>query len=362
MKKILLILNDSASIEKIISLLTAGDFLIDTAENGLKGYETAIKNIPDLIISDKQLYTDKGGDIILKLRNEAFFATIPFIFLVNDTKEINSIKPSELKLDFYLVKDFTSKNLYNTIDNAFEKSRDIISNIEKKLSELRGSISFSLPHEFITPLNGILGFTGILIQDFDNLDRQEVIKMLGFINNDAQRLKKLTDNFLVFAELEMILKDTKKLNALRKAYFINPRDIITKIAKQIATTYQRDNDLVFDLENAAVRISEDYIKKLMQEIIDNAFKFSKAGTPVIINLFSNDRRAMLSVSDSGTGMTAEQIADIGAYMQFDRSKNEQRGSGLGLTIAKKIAELHAAEFSIESTVHEGTKVNIIFEN
>jgi signal transduction histidine kinase len=71
---------------------------------------------------------------------------------------------------------------------------------------------------------------------------------------------------------------------------------------------------------------------------------------------------MISVSDNGRGMSREQIASIGAYMQFDRKMHEQQGSGLGLIIAKKITELHKGEFNIQSSAQDGTRVNLIFEN
>jgi signal transduction histidine kinase len=76
----------------------------------------------------------------------------------------------------------------------------------------------------------------------------------------------------------------------------------------------------------------------------------------------NDTSVMISVSDNGRGMSREQIASIGAYMQFDRKMHEQQGSGLGLIIAKKITELHKGEFNIQSSAQDGTRVNLIFEN
>ena len=75
----------------------------------------------------------------------------------------------------------------------------LIEKSEKKLNELRGSISFSLPHELFTPLNGIIGFSEVLLKDFDNMDKNEIIQMLSYINSDALKLKKITKNFLAFS-------------------------------------------------------------------------------------------------------------------------------------------------------------------
>jgi signal transduction histidine kinase len=66
--------------------------------------------------------------------------------------------------------------------------------------------------------------------------------------------------------------------------------------------------------------------------------------------------AVLSVSDQGSGFSTEQIARIGAYMQFDRRMHEQQGLGLGLTIAKRLVALHGGTLSIESTKEQGATI------
>jgi signal transduction histidine kinase len=69
---------------------------------------------------------------------------------------------------------------------------------------------------------------------------------------------------------------------------------------------------------------------------------------------------IFSVSDKGRGFTAEQVTRIGAYMQFDRKLHEQQGLGLGLTIAKRLVELHGGTFSIVSDKESGTEITAKF--
>jgi len=156
--------------------------------------------------------------------------------------------------------------------------------------------------------------------------------------------------------------DPDKVESLRNSYFINPKDVLYNSARQIAHEYSREDDLILEVEDSFVRISEGYLKKAVREIIDNAFKFSVKGTPVIVSSMKNDTSVMITVSDNGRGMSREQIVSIGAYMQFNRKIHEQQGSGLGLIIAKKITELHRGDFNIQSSAQDGTRVNLIFEN
>ena len=107
-------------------------------------------------------------------------------------------------------------------------------------------------------------------------------------------------------------------------------------------------------------IAEEYLSKITDELVQNAFKFSEADSPVRVTLNEAFNAVTLSVSDQGRGFTAEQITRIGAYMQFDRKLHEQQGLGLGLTIAKRLVELHGGKFSIVSDKESGTVISARF--
>ncbi len=362
MKNILLIENDEDTIDQISSVLNLDEYSLDVAESSLKANRSVLKNLPGLIICNRNIFDKDGGDVLPRLREESFISTIPFIFIIDN----NTIKKTKKLLssgfDFYIKKPFTNTELLKIIDLSFLKYDTVQKKSEQKMNELRGSISFSLPHEFFTPLNGILGFSDILIKEIDSLKKNEILEMLQYINKDALRLKKLTENFIAFAQIEMIGKDPDKVEALRNSYFINPKESLLISARQFSTEYNREDDLILEIEEGFVRISEGYLKKAVGEIIDNAFKFSEKGSSVIVSVMKNDTSVMISVSDNGRGMSREQISSIGAYMQFDRQLHEQQGSGLGLIIAKRITELHRGEFNIQSSAQDGTRVNLIFEN
>jgi len=361
MKNILLIENDEDSISLISSILLQEEYSLEIAANILKGYQLTLKKLPDLIICNRDIYDNDKSDVFNRLRDETYVSTIPFIFVV-DNKISRKKSGISTGFDFFIKKPFTKTELKKIIEVSIAKYDSMQKRSEHKLNELRGSISFSLPHEFFTPLNGILGFSEILAKEFDKLSKTEIMEMLRYIHKDAKRLKILTENFLTIAQLELIGNDKVKLEEIRKTYFINPTEIIDIIAHQISKDYSREEDLILEIEDTFMRISEGYIKKVLSEIIDNAFKFSEKGTPVIISIMKNETSVMISISDNGMGLTPEQISSIGAYMQFNRKLYDQQGSGLGLTIAKKITELHGGDFIIESTLQEGTKVNLIFYN
>jgi len=362
MKNILLLENDDSVISTILQVLNSEEFYIHVAENASKGYALALKYLPNLVICNMNLFDSEEDAFISYLRTNSLISNVPIIFLVdNSTNKIQKRK-EDYGLDFYIKKPFTANEILIITELSLKKHETLLKETEKKLNNLRGSISFSLPHEFFTPINGIIGFSEILMREYEHLNKSEIFEMLNYIVKDASRLKKLSENFIAFIQLEMIVNDPQKVNSLRESYFVNPKDIIESTAKQCAAEFNRVDDLALELEDAVFRMSEGYLKKLSSEIIYNAFKFSEKGSSVVVSILSNDTSTMFSITDNGKGMTQEQISSIGAFMQFNRKIHDQQGSGLGLIIAKRITELHGGELNIISSLDEGTKVNIIFEN
>ena len=114
--------------------------------------------------------------------------------------------------------------------------------------------------------------------------------------------------------------------------------------------------LVIEAVDVPVAIAEDYFKKIVTELVQNALKFSETGTPVRMRVASTPESIEFSVIDRGRGFSTEHIRRIDAYMQFERKMQDQEGLGLGLTIAKKLVELHGGSLSIDSQIGKGSSV------
>jgi signal transduction histidine kinase len=171
-------------------------------------------------------------------------------------------------------------------------------------------------------------------------------------------LNRLVMNYLLYAELELAMTDQEKVQALRQSRTNDAGAVIERLALQKAKAAEREADLKLELETATPCIASSHLEKIIEELLDNAFKYSKAGTSVHVTSRSDGNRFALSVTDHGRGMTAAQIADIGAYVQFERKVHEQQGSGLGLAIARRLAEVYGGDLTIESTAGQQTTVRV----
>jgi K+-sensing histidine kinase KdpD len=265
----------------------------------------------------------------------------------------------EIGANDYLIKPFLAQELLTAINTQLKKQAIFKQESQKKLDTLRSNISSSVPHELLTPLNGIMGLSSLLIEDYKNMPESEVIECLQDIYNSGTRLLKSIEKFLLFSDLKITLANSARIQVYRQTKYQTPtKDLIAYVANEIAQRSQRQNDLHLQLEDILVDISAIHLHKIVEEIIDNAFKFSDIGTPVLLTAKAEGSIFVLDVSDQGRGLSETGINEIGAYMQFDRKYHEQQGLGLGLAIVQLIIELNSGSFGIESKVKDQTILHI----
>jgi signal transduction histidine kinase len=356
MHKILVIDDEEIFRQATVCALQRKGFETHEAGDGAEGAEQARQLVPDLIICDVNMDKMDGYALLETLRGEPVTAAIPFI-LMTGLGDVSSMRRGmNLGADDYLAKPFTAPQLYCAVEARLRKSRVLRQNAEKKLADLRANLSLALPHEMFTPLNGIFGLAQILISDSGSLTPADVTEFGTNILQSAERLHRTVQNFLLYGQLEMLASDPESRATLRQKETGQVQLLVETRARHLAAKATRVADLELQLADGSVNIGQDLLTKLVDELIDNAFKFSVAGTTVRVASSFQDGTFALSVSDRGRGMDAEQIAGIGAYSQFNRRAYEQQGSGLGLVIARHIAGLHGGQLTVESERDLGTTV------
>ena len=358
MKKILVIEDELSLRQNLLDLLDAEDFDAVGADNGRIGIKLAQQTVPDLIICDVMMPELDGYEVVKTLRRNPATATIPFIFLTAKADKTDLRQGMELGADDYLTKPFTRGGVLGAIASRLEKQAAIHQQSQKKLDELRSSITMSLPHEMRTPLNGIMGFSQLLITEANILCPEEIQQMAENIYKSGDRLYRLIQNFLLYAELELMATAPDRVKRSRGDRTSFPSSVFQDLILEKAKKVNREGDLHLELHPCTIQIAETRLNKIVEELVDNAFKFSSVGTPVCVTNTSSNNTFALSVIDYGRGMTVEQITDLGAYRQFERKLYEQQGSGLGLVIAKRLTELHGGEFNIYSIPSKQTTVRV----
>lgn len=352
-------------LEDIMDLLSFEGFEVIGAANGQRGVEMAQQHLPDLIISDIMMPILDGYGVLMTLQSDARTASIPFLFLTALASSDDRRTAMNLGADDYLTKPFSREQLLSSVKARLDRQQLLTEAFQKRISHLQDTIMITLPHELRTPLSSISGYTELLYADVDTMSPSQIRSMVEGIRRGTNRLHRLIENYLLFAQLEIKKHEedhVKDLLAFYQANPIYPADDIQQNAEQIAQNAKREADLELNLEPLAVAIPLDELSKIASELIDNAFKFSDPGTPVVVALYQEGNSTVLTITDQGRGMFQEYIEKIQAYTQFDRKLYEQQGLGLGLAIVKLMTQLFNGEFSIESEAGHGTRVRVSFEN
>lgn len=358
MKKILVIDDEEWLREMMLLALRQRGFEVIEAENGEKGIEVARQELPDLILCDVNMDKVDGYLTLSSLRSEPATASIPFILMTGLADQAGMRHGMELGADDYLPKPFTIEALYAAVDARLKKAKTVREEAERKLADLRDNISMMLPHELRTPLNGILAYGEILVADAETISPTDIAEMGQVIYDSGKRLERLIENFLIYAQLELLNSDPQNLHNLLRKQTPLPAPLIEQHARGQAQLAKRSPDLSLDLANVPMPISDEYLTKIVDELVQNAFKFSSANTPVRVTFADAGNSVTLSIADQGRGFSTEHITKVGAYMQFDRKMHEQQGLGLGLTIVRRLTELHGGTLTIQSQKGAGTVVTI----
>ena len=355
----ILVIDDEEWLREMVQLaLTQKGYEVLEASNGVRGIDVARKELPDLILCDVNMEKLDGYHTLASLRNETATASIPFILMTGLADNAGMRHGMELGADDYLPKPFRIDALYSAVEARLKKVQAVRQHAEQKLADLRDNISLMLPHELRTPLNGILAYGEMLAADAATLPPAEIAEMGQVIHDSGKRLERLIENFLIYAQIELLSTDPQKINALRSKKTDRPAQLLEKHAREQAQLCRRANDLVLDVVDQSVPMSEEYLAKIVSELVQNAFKFSQTGAKVRVSLVDAANSINLTVTDQGRGFSTEHITKVGAYMQFDRKMQEQQGLGLGLSIAKRLTELHGGTLAIQSERDATTSVTV----
>lgn len=356
MAKILVIDDENTLRHTISTILRFAGYEVMDAPDGNAGVELAQAYMPDLIVSDIVMPGLDGYGLLATLRENAETAAIPVIFVTALAERQAMRQGMELGADDYLVKPFAPVDLLNTVKTRLERQAVLAAKHDSTLRILRKNIIYALPHELRTPLHLILGFAQILEMHHHKATSEDILQATGAIIKAGHRLEHLIENYLAYAQMELIATDAEEIQALRNHVTDDPVHVISTTATACADGYNRVCDLKLELQGTPLRIAQESLAKIVSEVVDNALKFSKADSPVYISSRCESQDYILEVRDKGRGMSAEQIKSVGAYMQFERAFFEQQG--LGLAIVRRLVELHGGQLEIESTLDVGTSVHI----
>jgi signal transduction histidine kinase len=350
--KTILLIDDSLMLRMTFgkALREVGYNVIE-ADSGVEGLALARQHLPDLILSDIQMPGGDGTTLLREIRHDPALRGRQLVLMTGRPDIVTPRKGMEDGADDFLVKPVSLDDLLRCVEARLKRASISWRVEDDRLAQLRSLVPPQLPHELFTPMAGIIGLTEILRSDISELTSGEVSDILNDLQQSGLRLHRTLRNYLLILDIQNAVPETL-LGSL------SPRQVEESIqtgVKEALQLNKRQDDVTLQVSACSIAMKPEDLNRMVEELVDNACKFSRQGTAVEVALKPDGR---LTVTDHGRGLTKEDIMHIGAFQQFDRKKQEQQGLGLGLILVQKLADLYQAKFSITSQLGEGTQVEI----
>jgi DNA-binding response OmpR family regulator len=355
MHKILIIEDEQAIRSQMAKIFRFEGFETLEAENGRLGAATAIASLPDLIICDIMMPGLDGFGVLQILRDNPRTAMIPFIFLTALVASQDVRHGMEEGADDYITKPCQPAVLIGSVRRRLEKRNRQIEESRLRAEEVSLAVAASVPSEILETLDCITTVTNLLALKYDGQDTQ-VAAMHQSVVQETVRLRRMMRRLHLYAQLPQLYANRFEL--VRTLQPTTAGAVIERTAREVGRMWKREADLVIRLEQVYWPFREDYLVLLVEELVDNACKFSAPGTPVEVRGHGTREFWSLNVSNCGVGMNADQISRIGAFKQFWNGNKKPQGLGMGLALMQGIARLHGCEFAIESGT-EATTASVL---
>jgi signal transduction histidine kinase len=351
----ILLIDDDARTRQAfgLALRQKGYHLIE-ADSGIAGLEAAKKYLPDLILTDINMPGGDGRALLYHIRHTPEISSRQVVLMTGYIGVVSPRKGMEEGADDFLIKPFTMEELISCVEARLRRA-DIHWRVEdRNLEKLRASLLSTLPHELFTPLAGMMGLTEYLHSNATIISLDEMQKLHSDIYATGLRLHRTLTNYFRVLELE------GKPMQLEGRTLLDSFDVHAAVQAGVNAVMARPGPprtINLEISAVPVQMEGEDLKIIVEELVDNARKFSGIGTDISVSL---NKEGTLTVINQGRGMSEEQIKRIGAFQQFERKKHEQEGLGLGLMLTQKLAERNGAKLVIESQPGQETAVSVIF--
>jgi two-component system sensor histidine kinase/response regulator len=357
MKLILLIDDDEGVRLTFGGVLRDHGYRVIESDSGEAGLELARQQMPDLILTDINMPGGDGQALLHHIRSDVELSGTQVVLMTGRPDMVSPRRGMAQGADDFLVKPVTGDDLLTCMEGRLKRGEVHWRVEDRVLAGLRSSMTAQLPHEFITPLAGILGLSEILKSDFASLSDEEMQEFHNDIHQSALRLQRTVKNYLLMLELEPRPGPEGETTLPPPLPFEKAKECIIQGVNSAVDRHGRKEDITVHVEKCSIMVNGLDLAYIVEELVDNALKFSRTGSPVEVRLESE---GVLLVTDSGRGMLSEEIEKIGAFRQFDRKKYEQQGLGLGLILVQRLAARNGASVALISLPERGVQDKVIF--
>lgn len=246
--------------------------------------------------------------------------------------------------NFDILIDSKNSGIYNELAESVNEMARNLGNLETMRQDFISNVS----HEIQSPLTSINGFASLLQKDI--LSDEERKHYAAIIEAESKRLSTLSENLLKLSSL-----DNNKIPLVKSNFPLDKQ--LQHIALTLEPQWSSKNlTLEVDLNKTNIHGDEDLLLQAWMNLLNNAIKFTPENGDIYITLEVKNNSAVVKIKDTGIGISSkDQVHIFERFYKSDKSRDRLlKGNGLGLSLVKKIIELHNGDIKVDSKISEGT--------
>jgi len=369
-----LLADDNADMREYVQRLLSRQFTVITAIDGEDAYTKMHQHRPDLLLSDAMMPRLDGFQLLKKVRQSPELQSTPVILLSARAGEEATVEGLEAGADDYLVKPFAARELLARVDANIRIARErsaamkeyaekLEQAVRKRTQELRvmnhslersnedlQQFAHVASHDLKEPVRKIRMFSGRLVDEYSQLLPAEAQNFLAKIQLATARMYTMIEGVLNYSDINGSEQPTASVDL--NAVVEQVENDLELVIQERGAVVRRDS--LPQLEGAPVLLYQ-----LFYNLLNNSLKFIKAGTKPLITIESRltegvgKKIAELTMTDNGIGFDPDQAAHIFETFVRLNSKDRYEGTGLGLSLCKKIVERHHGSITAAGVKDEG---------
>lgn len=349
--------DDAVIIKKLVNKIPQNPFVVEWCATFEKAKKLIIAQKHDIYLIDYRLGEKTGLDLLKVVRPAK--RVEPFILLTGAGDREVEWRSMKLAAADYLVKgSFTSDMLARTLYYALRRKELEEQRMQHyvELNQSKDEFISIASHQLRTPATAVKQYLGMLLEGFVGELPKDQFDMMQKAYQSNERQLKIVSDLLKVAQVDagkiMFTKDHVNLNSMVYDAIYDMRDMFIN--------RQQEVEFIPGVPDPVVFIDHDSIRMVLDNLIDNASKYSEEHKKIVITVSESANNVMIHVIDDGVGISTRERARL--FEKFSRINNplstKVGGTGLGLYWAKKIVDLHDGTITVQSRKGEGATFTI----
>ncbi len=358
---IILVVDDNPKNLQIIALtLRELNYKLIIADGGQKAIELSERYQVDLILLDVMMPGIDGFEVCRVIKSKPQYDGVPIIFLTALSEKTNLVRGFELGAVDYITKPFNKEELISRIKTHLDLkfARDELQSVSDNLAEsnaIKDKMFSVIGHDLRSPVGSIKMMLEILLGNIDNYELKKIKEIIASLSKTTDEVFNLLENLLWWARsqsgiLVKIPENIELSSLISGLYYLNKESLTLKNIR-FETSIEKECMVYADM---------NMLKTVLRNLISNAVKFTPMGGAVSISAIKEGECVKINVSDTGIGISDENLSKLFDEKQQISSlgTNNEAGSGLGLILCKNFIQANNGKISVESVLDKGSTFTI----